>query len=736
MHPYSLPLILSGWGIFILLRYFQDNPPLPLHLSEFIMLGFILLITFLIGQRLLLSLGFQEVSPTDRPSFPLRFFLFATALGFGVIALFTLILGQFTLLYPGLPLGFCFLFLLLDKSSLTHLFTQIYIGLIRAARQQPQLQNLYFSLERSLLWLVFFIMVFLSLIHAITPPVFFDTLLYHLGLPNLYIQDHKISDYPYLVYSYYPLNMEMIYTFSLLLYKSHVLPALLHWLIGILTALSIYELSQQFFNKKIGLLALLIFYSTPLVLMLSTVAKNDLLLAYFEITSLFSLLLWFEEEQRGNEEEREMGSISPQLPNLPTPHASFIIHHSLFRSSPYLVLSAILCGFAMGTKYTGGYFFMTICLLVLFHVWTERKRHQAAIQKHRNTEVQEQRKTILPPRYYFTRLLTFSLVAGLVASPWFIRNFILTKNPFYPALSKIFGVGKYLRPELKELTLTGLNPDVLASVRLPWDMTFHQLKFGSFSHIGPIFLIFLPFLFFLFWRRDRSNLINHSYQVKYLGWFSLLFFIFWAVTVPTTRFYLSGLGILAVLIAYLLITLMNTIETKYSSLLKYLIYLVIGFIVVHNIYLFIYLESFLFNPLPVSLNLKSEEEYLISQVDYYPAAQFINKNLPSEVKILLLGETRSYYIQRPMLLNTAQNTTILVDLIKASKGMPDLLDQLKNLGITHILFNSQEARRLQRDYFYFNFPGKREENLYNQFIKNHLKQLFLENGVYVFEIRY
>jgi hypothetical protein len=87
-------------------------------------------------------------------------------------------------------------------------------------------------------------------------------------------------------------------------------------------------------------------------------------------------------------------------------------------------------------------------------------------------------------------------------------------------------------------------------------------------------------------------------------------------------------------------------------------------------------------------------------------------------------------------LSTGYNTTLIVDWINVSESVSDLLAKLKNLGITHILFNAREAKRLDEGYTYFNFPGQREQAIYTEFTKNHLQQLFSKNEVSVFEVKY
>ncbi|MCD5390694.1 hypothetical protein LR007_02375 [candidate division NPL-UPA2 bacterium] len=99
----------------------------------------------------------------------------------------------------------------------------------------------------------------IALIGALTPPLNYDTLSYHLGVPKIYIRNHRIMYLPHQVYSNFPFTLQMLYTLSLLL-KGDILAKLIHLSFGLLTVGAIYCFSRRYFSQKIALLAAAIFY--------------------------------------------------------------------------------------------------------------------------------------------------------------------------------------------------------------------------------------------------------------------------------------------------------------------------------------------------------------------------------------------------------------------------------------------------------------------------------------------
>jgi len=79
------------------------------------------------------------------------------------------------------------------------------------------------------------------------------------------------------------------------------------------------------------------------------------------------------------------------------------------------------------------------------------------------------------------------------------------------------------------------------------------------------------------------------------------------------------------------------------------------------------------------------------EAPYYPAAEFINDHLPADAKILLLGESRSFYVERSWVgASLFDANPFLIWANEAANG-DQLYDRLKNEGLSWILFNPAEA---------------------------------------------
>jgi 4-amino-4-deoxy-L-arabinose transferase-like glycosyltransferase len=486
-------------------------------------------------------------------------------------------------------------------------------------------------------------------------------------------------------------------------------------MMGIFATLTLFLMADHFLNRRMAILAALIFYFTPSVGILSTFASHDLTLTFFELLSVFALFLYLETSIKpalSNVEghrarhvldsprlsspkseartRRERGRMASSLPDrLPAGRQG---RHGI----KYLILSALLCGLAMGTKYTGLYFFATMILFIVF-------------------------KSVRNSLFTIHQLLLFSVISFLPSSPWFIKNIINTGNPVYPAFSNIFGVKTYQKVTPGGLSKLGFkNP--IDFILLPFRMTLRPEGFGSASHIGPLYLIFIPITLFL---RKFPRIIKDSILI------SGILFLFWSLTLANTRYYLMGIALLALVSAYLITRLMEK-----GRVFRVLTLSILSISIFFNFYQTVSLVTALFNPIPVALGLQSKENYLSERLGYYPVTAYANENLSEDAKIFFLGETRTYYTHRKTLSSSAYDKTLLLEMIRSSGNLQGLLENLKGEGVTHVLYNEQEAGFLAEKFNYFDWKSPEEKEIYDAFTKNHLKILFSKNGVYLLEIVY
>ncbi len=648
------------WAAFLLSSYFRRYP-LPVRPAsgiwgELFFLLFIILIAWALGRKALKYLR-NEFSTFLEES------VFSLGLGLGILAYLVLGLGLVGLFYHWVA----YLLLALLGLSLFREIKDILKTVIEKSREFVQIEPGFFGLLSGGLLLITTLLYFVS---ALAPPVFFDSMVYHLAVPSIHIQHHRILPIPFNLYSNFPMTGEMLYTLALLL-KGDILAKLINFIFGPLILLAIFSFSSRYLNRKIALLAAVIFYTAPLVGMNSILTTVDLELTLFSALSIYALVSWFHSKKRN-----------------------------------WLISAGIFSGLALGTKYTA-----ILLVFILLGLGILLKR-------------------ILEDREKFPKVLKelviFSLVALAVASPWYIKNIIYTGNPIYPFLYKIFG-GSHWNDFNAQRWMTHLRSQGMREstfwnyLRLPWLITMREGSFG-WGSLGPLFLLSLPLILF-------TKGLNRV--IKYLAIYCGIYFLFWTFSQQYLRSLLPCLVFLSIIAAYLLLRL-----ASFRKHLFWLISLLLIVVFTSNLYHFVIGEASVFYPWPVALGLERREHYLARNLPYYEVIDYANHHLSSQAKILFIGQTRGYYCKRKFIANTVFNDTVIIDLIRDSGNIEKLLENLKELGITHILYDPLEARRLTQQYSYFNWRDERETEIYEDFRQNYLKQICTKNNVYLYRIRY
>ena len=601
------------------------------------------------------SFGLKVLRWTKLANGPnLASFLFGWAVGLGTVGVLTLLLGLAGLLYPLVAWIVVAVMLAVSHREAWGLIR----GFITFARRLRARE-----LWSVLLGVAVVGSVLMSLVAALSPPVFYDSLVAHLAHPNWSVINHAIEFRPYNVYTNYPLNIEMVYTFAGLLLRGDQLAKLVNLMLGIAAGLTVFSVGSRFFSRRTASIGAATFYLIPSISILSGLATHDLGLLLFEITAVYSFFLWLTGKGRG-----------------------------------WMLLSGVLCGFAMGTKYTGLYFFVTCLLVMVVRLSFDRRGF----------------------RRLFSDAAVYGIVALLISSPWFVKNGFFTGNPFYPVLTNLFGTSEFQKVGFG-LTSGKAALDVVRFLRLPWDMTFMSTRFGSASQIGPLFLlsaILIPFV-----RRVNREL-------RYMLVFSLVLFVFWAVTIINTRYYLPGLAILSLWIGYCCDRLLA------KRRVAWLVWIVLGAGLLYNVIHAANLNTYLFDPGAVVFGRQTKREYLAERIEHYPVIMYANENLSSDSKILFIGEARTYYTRINYEANSAYDKTLIVEMIKRSETLDDLMSILGRDGFTHVIYNGREAYRLNEEFDYFDWESAEEKELFDFFTSTRLETVYKHGESYLLRILY
>lgn len=239
--------------------------------------------------------------------------------------------------------------------------------------------------------LILGIQILVNLVGALGPELSFDALWYHLTLPKIFLENHKIFHVPggLLYYSDMPKLGEMLYIPAISFF-SEIGAKIVHFSFGILVLISLYKLARKFMDPKFSILASIIFYGNLVVGWQSTTAYIDLARTFFEVMAVWGLINYTREKEG------------------PAKRGWFI------ESAAMLGLSISTKLLSLGTLFV----FIILIIFLSYHI----------------------NKRIIP------KAIMYFCIALYVAMPWFLFSFLNTGNPVYPFFSNHFNAGFDLSP--------------------------------------------------------------------------------------------------------------------------------------------------------------------------------------------------------------------------------------------------------------------------------------------------
>ena len=474
--------------------------------------------------------------------------------------------------------------------------------------------------------------VVLTWLMTLPPPVFYDALMYHLGVPNLYLIHGGIDNLPHVVHSYFPFGVEMLYLLGIWM-GGLQLAGLVNFGLGLLAAMTLAALAMRYWGRQRALMAVTFYILSPMAVLLSRYASSENGLSLYFLLTVLCLTRWREDEKGG-----------------------------------WLVLAGIYGGLAFGTKYVGGLF--GILLPSFFLVFP-------ALSGGAEGRVQRS----------FRALVVFLCAAAAVSLPWLVKNALFTGNPFYPAFTSLFGPASWI-PEQARM-LAGSAHAVWAGdhswkalLLLPWNLAFGGDDFGAASKGNLILGLILPAAAVLAMKVKGE-------QERALTFLLGAYFALWATTFWMARFLLpfSALGSIVIILAL-------TGKNPSRGRLRAVTALVVAAVLVHGAVLF--RDEPTRRTFRPALGLESGDEYLRGLLRVYPAVEFINHALPADARILVLGETRVAYLERDHLFQSVFDRPLVDALVGGQRDPDVIVASLKEEGLTHVLLNLAELERLER----------------------------------------
>ncbi|MGH7740352.1 MAG: hypothetical protein ACREL1_09435, partial [bacterium] len=132
---------------------------------------------------------------------------------------------------------------------------------------------------------------------------------------------------------------------------------------------------------------------------------------------------------------------------------------------------------------------------------------------------------------------------------------------------------------------------------------------------------------------------------------------------------------------------------------------------------------------------ESRVQYLERMVrnPYEDLARWTDTHLPSNARLLLVGDTRGLYYQRDFLANSAFEEPFLAAIARTSASPAQMAEKVRRLGVTDAVVNIPEGIRLGEDYHLYRLSPVQWARL-NRYLALYWKPLYFNHFHAVYEI--
>ncbi|MGD8239898.1 MAG: hypothetical protein PVH68_15180, partial [Armatimonadota bacterium] len=514
---------------------------------------------------------------------------------------------------------------------------------------------------------------------AMAPGTDNDTLLYHLGAPGIYVQNHGLVYVPHNLWTNIPLFTEMLYTAGLSVMNQTLARLFVPCSYLLLLAGCWCFCRRHLPNASPWAPALLV-GSIPLLAILNSTSLNDPTLLAYELGALYAFVSFW--RAAANRERRG-----------------------------WLIVCAVACGGAAAIKYIG---WLPAVVLLSAATW-----RTAALERWRGA----------------LTALGICTAAMVLPGLWLAKNLAYTGNPVYPLAYSVFG-GRDWSAELAadyqaHMMSFGLrNEGLLGAVKAPLVLVLDEERFGSKLGIGPLFLLLTPLAL---WALRRASRLG-----RFLFAYALLHYVAWLVGPQATRYILPGLLAWSLVLAESIAHVPGRPRPaggRRSRAVgaRALVHGIICAGAALNLGWFAVAQQTLLHPFDAICGLESRRAYLQREVPYYSTISYANTALGDRAKVLFVGEWRTFYTEIPFAADTGPDVTIICEYVNRSRDLDDLLARLRRDGFTHLLYNPEGEALLQRSFGYLRFASPEKEGIYRQ-IPTDLRLVHAEHGVFLYEL--
>ncbi len=641
----ALGLLAVLWAALVLLAFYYTHKPVqPAQAGALVKLivALVAWIGTLVGAYWLG--GF-----VDRliPGLPLQTRLpLRVGFGLGVLGMLVLALGAIRAYYIGVAWALWFAGLLVGSGGLRRDLRSLRLRL--PTDRFNQLLAVFVAL-----------VVGLAFLRALAPPTAWDSLVYHLTGPKLYIQAHGLThdlDLPYLGF---PAWGSMLFTWGMLLAGPGV-AQLLHFTFMLLTLAITADMAGSFARGR-GWLSGALLLAVPSLAMIAGWAYVEWMTMFAATAAFWCLFHGFFTGGRvrpGDPGEMADGRVL-QMKGIGT-------------GSEPIILGGALAGLGFSAKYTLAGLVVGLGLIAFLC------------------------------RRSWKDLFAFGAAFTLVTAPFLMKNWALTGNPVYP----FFFAGRYWdahRQFWYSRPGTGLP---LAQILLaPWEATVWGVEGGAFpghasygATIGPLLLTLLPLSgLYLGGAGERARIVFTRILVLCavvgVQWGAMLAF---SALLVQTRLLFVIFPFLSLMATLGLEGLRRFSSPRFRAdfVLRALVLLSLSVTAIGGL-----LSFAASSPLAVVLGAQNPSDYLQERLGgYYLAVSGVN-DLPGASRVAFLWEPRSYFCSERVICEPDALLDRWWHLRQHGLGPEAIAESWRQAGISHVLINWSGVEAVQEAAF-------------------------------------
>jgi hypothetical protein len=276
------------------------------------------------------------------------------------------------------------------------------------------------------------------------------------------------------------------------------------------------------------------------------------------------------------------------------------------------------------------------------------------------------------------------ILAGVIASPWYLRTWAETGSPVFPFYMSIWpgeaagwDVDRSNLFQLMNAQYGGAVKTPIDYLAAPWNLSVNaqpEVAANFDGVLGIAFLVGLPILIFGLWKFDLPV------EVKIGVGVAAIMFLFWLFSSQQLRYLLPMLPVMAIAIA-VAISRMAAKETLFSKVLQYAVMCAgIAGLLVSTAW---FLQK---SPVRVVLGAETKDQYLARNIDYYPYYQWLNTETDRHAKVWLINMRRdTYNLDRSYFSDYLFEDWTLKRLVWESRNEQELRAKTAAMGVQYVL---------------------------------------------------